>query len=167
MPIQATALARRRRRCAPLRAAIAEANSAPANTPTIRFSVAGTIDISSGGNLPTLNVAGMLIEGALHPDTLVSSGPTVAIKGNSDTVNAQAGLTLNAGNTTIRGTVDAEQAPVERSLRQADGGLVEHLPKAGWDFVRDRFGMAGPRGQSGLTSPGRSGRRAPPSKRSR
>lgn len=123
MPIQATALARRRRRCAPLRAAIAEANSAPANTPTIRFSVAGTIDISSGGNLPTLNVAGMLIEGALHPDTLVSSGPTVAIKGNSDTVNAQAGLTLNAGNTTIRGQRRCPRCWSSVALRGERAGL--------------------------------------------
>ena len=85
-----------------LRAAITEANATPANTPTINFSVAGTIDISAGGNLPTLNVAGTVIDASAAPGHAVATGPTVTIKGNSATTNALSGLTLNAANTTIR-----------------------------------------------------------------
>lgn len=86
-----------------LRAAIQEANARPGDTVTIRFSVAGTIDVTAIGPLPPIISAGATIDGSTAPGYAVATGPTVTISGNAVLTNAYSGIVVAANDVTVRG----------------------------------------------------------------
>ena len=84
-----------------LRAAIEEANAgSSANTYTIGFSLAGTVQIGNTG-LPSLGRA-ITIDGSTTPGYTVGTGPTMVLRCASQTSPAYDALGVTAANVTIR-----------------------------------------------------------------
>ena len=81
-----------------LKAAVQQANAAPANTYTVSFSVAGTITTSGIGPI----LAPVALDGASAPGYSVAGGPTVTVRGGGASVTT-ACLQPGADDITIRG----------------------------------------------------------------